>query len=351
MGKQHARFSPSKLEGLEICPKYRREEDMEASSEGAMMHEACEKNDTNGLDEEQRNAVNKALGYKEVLKSRRAGCRELLEVKLELKDLTFGYADVVLMWDDEADVLDYKFGRLEVSDVSGNLQIQAYCAALLEQYPEIQKVRGHAVQPRVGEPNSDEFDRSLLEKTRARIEAVYEKADDPFSPPSRSGQCDKCKHLHRCTAWKPTVLNMADVVQLPAPAVLRGELEPTPQDRSTMQSLAIALEKLAEQWKGANSKFVMEEGGTIPGFGIRERSTGPKVGQVAEALRILKDAGYASDDQLCQALKISIPNLAKTMVEIRGGSEKDERARILELLGDLVSEGVTRYLAKAGKGR
>jgi hypothetical protein len=39
------------------------------------------------------------------------------------------------------------------------------------------------------------------------------------------------------------------------------------------------------------------------------------------------------------------------MVEIRGGSEKDERARILELLGDLVSEGVTRYLAKAGKGK
>ena len=350
MGKQHARFSPSKLEGLESCPKYQREEDTVSSDEGTMMHEASENDNTDGLSEEQRNAVNAAIGYKEILKSRRPDCKESKEVKLELKDLTFGFADVILLWDDEADVIDYKFGRLEVSAVSENLQLQAYCAAVLEMFPSVQTIRGHAVQPRVGTPNSYSFDRSLLEKTRGRIGAIYERANDPFSPPVRSGQCDKCRNLHKCTAWKPTMVRVADLVQLPAPAVLRGEIEPTPQDRNVMQTLAIAIEKLAEQWKKANSKFVLEDGGTIPGFAIRERGTGPKVDQVAVALQRLKDAGY-SNDQLCQALKMSIPNLATAMVEVRGGSEKDERARILEVLGDLVTEGKTRYLAKAGKGK
>lgn len=351
MGKQHARFSPSKLEGLEICPKYRREEDTEASDEGTMMHEACETGNLDGLTEEQRSAVSLALGYKDALKARCAGAQELLEVRLELKDLTFGHADVVLLWDDEADVIDYKFGRNEVSDVSTNLQLQAYCAALLEMYPTVQKVRGHVVQPRVGSPNFAEFDRTLLERTRERIQKVYEIADDPFSQPVKSSQCDKCRNINRCTAWKPTVALVAETMQLPIPAILKGEIEPTPQDRSVMQTLAIALEKLSEQWKGANAKFVLEQGGTIPGFAIRERSTGPKVEDVAQALRILRDAGYASDDQLCQALKISIPKLCETMVEIRGGSEKDERAQILGHLGDLVTEGKTRYLAKAAKSK
>jgi hypothetical protein len=350
MGKKHARFSPSKLEGLEICPKYQREEDTVSSDEGTMMHDASENENTDGLSEEQRNAVQSAVGYKEILKSRRPDCKELKEVKLELKDLTFGFADVILLWDDEADVIDYKYGRLEVSNVSENLQIQTYCACVLEEYPNIQTIRGHAVQPRVGTPNSATFDRSLLQRTRDRIVAIYAKADDPFSIPVRSSQCDKCRNLHKCTAWKPTMMQVADLVQLPAPAILKGELEPTPQDRNVMQTLAIAIEKLAEQWKKANSKFVLEDGGTIPGFAIRERGTGPKVDQVAVALQRLKDNGY-SNDQLCQALKMSIPNLATAMVEVRGGSEKDERAKILEILGDLVTEGKTRYLAKAGKGK
>jgi hypothetical protein len=352
MSKQHARFSPSRLEGLEECPKYERIDTPDVADEGNLLHDASEKEDRTGLTSEQRVLVDSALAYKDYVKSRAPGAVEEKEVKLELKGLTYGFADVILVFPDgEADVIDYKFGRIEVTEAAKNLQLQTYAAALLEMRPEIQKVRVHAVQPRVGNPNSAEFDRTLLARTRARIELVYEKAADPFAPPTRCDNCDYCRHIDRCPAWKPTLVRIADVMQLPAPEVLRGEIEPSVDDRAVMQSLATSLEKVADQWKASNRKFVIDDGNEIPGYRIQERGTGPKVQDVATALRLLADGGYASHEQLIACLKLSIPDLAESMTTIRGGDAKGERARILEILGDLVTEAKTRFLAKAKKSK
>jgi len=350
MSRQHARFSPSRLEGLEECPKYERVETEDVAEEGTLLHEACEEGDTKGLTSEQKALVEAALAYKEFVKSRVAGAVEEKEIKLELKDLTYGFADVVIVAPDQtADILDYKFGRIEVTGAATNLQLVTYAAALLEMRPEVQKVRVHAVQPRIGSPNSAEFDRSLLERTRARIELVYQRAADPFAPPTRCDNCDRCKHQDRCPAWKPTLLRITEVMQLPAPEVLRGEVEPSVDDRAVMQALALALENVAGQWRKSNTKFVIEDGNEIPGYRIQERRTGPKVTNVSAALQLLSDQGYATKDQLIGCLKMSIAQLAESMTEIRGGTAKDERARILEILGDLVTESTTRFLAKAKK--
>lgn len=352
MPKTHARFSPSRLEGLELCPKYERQEIEDAADEGTLMHEACETRNLEGLTPEQKQQVERALAYVDSLASAKPGAKIEQEVKLELGDLTYGHADWIAVWDDYAEVVDFKFGRMDVTHAEKNLQIQTYGAALMSMRPEIQKVRVHVVQPRVGAPNFAEFDRSLIEQIRARIELVYQRSGDPFSAPVQGDHCAMCAWAHKCPALKPGLARVAEVFEMPVPAVLRGELEPTPQDRYALQILAGLLEKVAEQWKQGNKEAFFDKGIMIPGLAVRERTTTRvRQEQVAEALRRLRDSGYAGEDQLLGALKLSLPDLAKAMVEIRGGTEKDERAQILKILDGLVEENTTRYLAKAGKGK
>jgi len=352
MSKQHARFSPSKLEGLEQCPKFERAPIEDAADEGELLHKAAEAEDLGGLMPEQRSAVSSALQYVGALAAAKPGAKIEKEIKLELKDLTYGFADWIAVWGDYAEVVDFKFGRVEVTPAAKNLQVQSYAAALMEMRPEIQKVRCHVVQPRVGSPNFAEFDRSLVDVTRARIELVYSRSGDPFTAPTPGDHCARCTWAHKCPALKPALVQMAETFSMPVPAVLRGEIEPTPQDRYALQMLATLLEKVAGQWKDGNRKAWFELGIEIPGLAVRERATSRvRQDQVAEALKRLRDAGYATEQQLIGCLKMSIPDLANQMVEIRGGTSKEERARILEVLGDLVEESVTRFLAKAAKGK
>jgi hypothetical protein len=349
--KQHARFSPSRLENLEICPKFEMQEMEDSADEGTLMHEAAEKEDLSGLSEEQRTQVQAALDYKSVIVSKRPNAKVLKEERVELQGLTYGTLDLAVVWDDEADIADYKFGRVEVEHASRNLQVQTYAAALMEMRPELQKVTVHIIQPRVGTPSFATFDRSLVAQIRARIELVYSKTGDPFSPPCPGAICDRCRWAHRCPALKPALVQASETFGMPVPEVLRGEVPATPEDRYKLQMLAILFEKVAEQWKESNKKAWFEEGVVIPGLVVQERSSGPRVRKefIAAAMRKLRDEGYANEDQILNCLKISIPDLAKQMVEIRGGTEKEERARILEILEGMIVESSSRFLAKAPK--
>ncbi len=354
MSKTHARFSPSKLENLENCPKFEYASSDVLASEGTMLHEATEKRNLAGLDAEQKTAVESCLAYVDVLAAKMPGGIILQEERVELADLSYGHLDwAVIFPNKEADVVDFKFGRGEVSSAQKNLQIRTYAAALMEMRPELEKVRGHIVQPRVGTPNWAEFDRSVVAEVRARIELVYQRSGDPFSAPTTGDHCEKCQWAHKCPALKPGLVSLAETFSMPVPDVLLGKLEPTPEDRAKLHVLATLLEKVAEQWKKNNSEAFFEKGIQIPGLVVRERSSGPKVpsGNMVAALGKLRDAGYASEDQLIGCLSLSIPELCRQMTEIRGSTEREERAQVLELLDGLTVESVSRYLAKAPKGK
>ena len=61
----HHELGPSALKYVEICPGYRSEKNVSTpwAEEGTMLHEACENDDMEGLDEEQASAVATCLDY------------------------------------------------------------------------------------------------------------------------------------------------------------------------------------------------------------------------------------------------------------------------------------------------
>ena len=64
----HHELGPSALKYVEICPGYRNENVSSPwAEEGTLLHEACERGDTEGLDDEQAKAVVSCLDYVEKL--------------------------------------------------------------------------------------------------------------------------------------------------------------------------------------------------------------------------------------------------------------------------------------------
>ena len=79
----HHEMGPSALKYVEICPGYRSENTTTPwAEEGTLLHEACERGDTNGLDDEQSRAVASCLDYVESLE--KGADRVLKEHRVEI---------------------------------------------------------------------------------------------------------------------------------------------------------------------------------------------------------------------------------------------------------------------------
>ena len=81
----HHKFGPSALKYVEICPGYRSENVTTVwAEEGTLLHEACERGDTEGLDEEQSRAVASCLDYVNKLEKNADEAHKELRVEISL---------------------------------------------------------------------------------------------------------------------------------------------------------------------------------------------------------------------------------------------------------------------------
>ncbi len=351
MAKKHARYSPSALDSLDRCIRFKYDDTLteDEATEGQLLHEAAETGDTGGLNPDQKEDVENALAYVEGLKTKLGLWEDLKEPRIELKDLTFGYADRVLFNRDtgELHVCDYKFTR-----VAGDheFQVQTYAAGAIEErgVRPVSKVTTHVIAPRLNILESREHDPAqLLDQIRARIEALYERIDDPFNPPTPHGDlCAKCARAARCPALNQSAVAVARGQGLPLPAVFDPASMISTQDRALGHALASALENWAKQVKQQNTEFA-KAGGDVPGYVLRSRSTGARVDKddTALAIRILQANGY-TDDEIYQACRLSINDIAKAHAAISTDSEKATKDRVKELLSAITSEGTATFLQK-----
>jgi len=360
MSKAHARFSPSRLEKLSVCPCFQYREaigggDSPDANEGRLLHSAAENENTKGLTEEQANAVNFVLG---VISSIKAGLSpdvlDFKETRIEIPDLTFGFADRVMLdlKTRRGLVADYKFGRKVVTEARDNFQVQAYVTGVFLSNPEIDKITGYILAPRCpgDEVSSHEFDRSIVQATCDRIDKLYDGLDDPFKKPRAedSELCALCRNNSRCPEVGATAVLVARSMGLPMPENFRPDAIVSARDRLTGQLIAGALETWSEQVKKNNLEFV-NSGGDIPGLNKRTRSLGvrlPKENTVV-GLKALVDAGYATMEQALGAASLTLGELARIGTELHGSKEVEEKELIKEILDGLTTEGTTCYLQKA----
>lgn len=356
--KQHARYSPSRIPNLKKCLRFKYVEgevdketgvaaENEAAAEGTMLHDAANKRDLRGLTDEQQRAVESGVQYVDSVIAECPGGQVFYETTVSLEDLTYGDADVIVVSADKkiGHILDYKFGRV---DTDYDDQVRTYAAALLEQYPEMEKVLTHIVAPRLGEaPSVQEFDRSLLTQVRKELTELYARIDNPFNPATPHAElCGKCARAEYCPNFNTALKPVVHGVGLLLPASWNPGDRSDPVDMARRQICAGALASWIDDVKSNNAEFVAA-GGEIPGFKLVQRSTGMKIDREATktAFDMLVSVGY-DPSLLWSALSISLTEVANQRKSVEGGDASEYKEQMKQVLGELIREGRCQFLQK-----
>jgi hypothetical protein len=363
MGKhKHARFSPSSHDSLEQCIRfeYLQQDDGDenaAASEGQMLHDAYERECLAGLDDEQKNCVQGLIDYRNSLLATEGGpdCWELIkEGKWTLEDRTYGRADDVLIHKTKpiVHVNDAKFTR---RDDDHSHQVETYGAAVFEErflgtkFEDEVIIHTHVAMPRVKTIHSETYKGTeLYKKTCDRIDALYERIEDPFNPPTpHEDLCERCNRAGKCPALGKAVVQVAQGIGLPLPEVFAPNAIVSLRDRALAQVLAGALKTWAEKVKKANNEFA-KEGNDIPGFTLRSRSNGYRAGNdvTNDIFATLKDSGV-DEAEILNACTFSLSKFAKNRSAISMSSEAEIKEEVQAQIGEYLTESSSQFLVKA----
>jgi len=378
MSEKHAKHSPSSLDNLDKCVRFKHVEMEDASSEGTDLHAAYTANRTKALhDDEQKESVQGCIDYTASLLATESGPGEwfdMQEVRVVLRDLTWGHADRVLLHKTKpiAHVLDAKFTRVEgVHDFQIRTYGAAFCEMMAEaasrkqqlvlQSPEtdstwkigvstpLEHVTTHVMVPRLRKiDTAAHVPIELLASVRQEITELYERCNDPFEQPTpNEDTCQRCANAHRCPALSSTAISLSKGLGLPMPQDFDMSSTASPKDRGRAQVLAQAFENWAKGVKSFNTEFV-DAGGEIPGFKMISRSTGARIDKedTATAAILLRDMGVTTEDIL-NASRLSINDLTAI---VAGGDPNRTKVRtkeeIIENLTGIIKAGAAKYLTR-----
>jgi hypothetical protein len=274
--------------------------------------------------------------------------RILREVKLTVRGLTFGYADVVIIdfTNRVIHVVDYKLGRLAVKHAEDNLQLHAYGVGAMERFRSFPTLHTWLIAPRVPDFTDAVFDRSIIPRTRDRIQNIISSAADVFKKPRGGPQCAFCTNKPRCVVMNNAVegvVRQAGHFELPEQFL--PERIVTAEDRAKSLLLARVLPDWCTLVKQAHTQAVLMHGEDIPGFSLRSRAGSLRVADPAVVLEyVTRSLGITHEQLLTSGVaSISLAKLAELMrteCPVEEFETKRDYVNALEsTLGDAVSRG------------
>ena len=350
MTDTHHKYSPSSLELYEACPCYKPDDsprDTTAADEGTLMHLAAETDDVSILEtEEQVEQVERVLSFKRELIAKYDTPIVLNEERVTVEGLTRGTVDLTVISGDEADLLDYKFGRNPVTEADLNGQVQAYVAGTFEAHPDLQTIHATLILPRQDHVTSATYTRGNLDRIRLRISTIIDRceSEDKVPHPTDKG-CMYCGNKASCSALHDYALNVG--ATLPVPVTFDMEQVTSPEDMAQLLVLGKLLEDWSKQVRGSVTKLAIEDGVEIPGFGIASRSGTYEITEVYNAIEHVLEKYPVDLTAITQACKLSLPKLTDVIAAIDGRPKKDVREELVTALDDYLVQGNTvTYLKK-----
>ena len=255
-----------------------------AAEEGTKLHERIpESASLSDLEEEQASAVSQVRRF---VASKSNGCDGLhhelpLVFEHEGREITFGTADVVIVYPSKVVVIDAKFGRAQPMPMFLNVQGAVYAKMAMEHF-DVDCAEFYSLHPRLerGLCHCETFtDREQLTRTLLGILETAEKYPNTLTPGYQ--QCVYCPAFGWCEA---AAKSGTQILGLPLddsdapPRVLASQLE---------------LARFVEKWVAARrevAKKCIENGMRVPGWGLQRRA-GRRKGSPKRVLEYLKETG------------------------------------------------------------
>ncbi len=295
----HAKWSPSKLKYVELCPGFDgREGNVNPAAEmGTRIHEALEKMDLDLLtDNWERLIAERCLDtYQDIVERHGWTGKDYVthhEVRLEINlgdDLeTFGTCDVLLTLGDVGIAIDWKTGKGAVDDASVNTQAQAYVLGSFQRHPTLRKIHFYFVIPQRDEVTFHTYTRADCDRIKLRLNTVIRRGEkfqdlwkddrggvpvEMFNP--QPNLCEFCANQWKCHAITKKVFDIANKYGtdgLPVPTKVHGSETEDPDDMAKLLRLVPVIEAWVGGVKSRSKQMAFDEGVEIPGFDPKERA-------------------------------------------------------------------------------
>lgn len=287
----HHRYSPSTLQMRKASPCWdpRSDNESEAAAAGTLQHDAAETGDLSKLtSDEQIEKVSMVLEYVETVKQyfRDRDGKEPLVIKERLLqvdeyDTTAGYNDtaIVSALGDEAEVIDFKFGRWAVEPAETNLQGYSYVLGLAKKVLTLglpytlKRCKMTFLLPYRDEIDSHTFEASEFERLMFEVRAVVGRSTNKsLAKQPTIGTCVFCKHLAEGKCEAVTSI-MVKVGQKYAPLIIPADVSPTTAAHGPDRTMLMKLTDVAKAWgEGMRSQITLiaiEEGVAPDGYGFK----------------------------------------------------------------------------------
>lgn len=312
----HPLYPPSSLPAIAICPARVRMgqglpdlPESEDASEGRMLHSAVKAGDV-ALDSEQAELVRKCRDLISELSENDTGHvfhEERISVfGTDFQELTFGTADIVILFDDKVKIIEEKYGRNEVEEAANNLQLACYAVGAAQKYG-VDKVECHVFQPRINRHSSYTF--TDISAVLASIEAVIDKSKAPawiYHPCEEA--CRYCKAKFTC---EPCLRSLS---ALPAVAAV-PEADKALVLAKTMPKLIPAAKQAAKLAEAilSRAKEMIAAGTPIEGFCLKEGNEVRFVADILKAFESTKD--FIPQDEFLKLCSVSVGAYEEKFIE------------------------------------
>ena len=343
----HHPFSPSSLDRLKACPgswfmqQGMPREESEEADEGTMLHDKVARGDLSGLTTEQEELVRACLDY---LKDKVDDDTEVIyEMPLDIRGssgdiITSGTADVVIIHrgDDEriklVEIIDWKFGRTPVKDVSRNLQLAAYALGVMQRYG-VTECYAHIFQPRIHGVSGYLFTKP--ENIMYNIETVIKRAKSDTVVLDAGDHCKYCLAKAKCPAFAK-VFAAVDAYHEDALS--------NPDTLLDLWNKSKVVEKYLAKIKEAVEAYVTEHG-ELGGWHWKEKPGNREIKDVPALMNRVGDV--ISPSEFYGTCKVSVASIIgllvdKLMAESKAQGLKATKAETKRQVEDQLSDLITR---------
>lgn len=362
----HAEFGPSSLKYVASCRGWKsRGGTSDAAEMGTRIHEAVEARNPSALRDERELSIYEQLVEAEErwISTLFADAKFAAEFREEPIDIalpyecdTFGTADLVVVGNGVALVLDHKTGIGEIDPVEKNWQSKAYSVGVFQRWPEVKTIHAVFLVPQRNEELHGVYTRDMLPQMEEDIARtiVLAKTVRPkwfIGQPSieelnPNNGCSYCAFADRCPALGALAVDVAARYEpelIPEGPIRSTEVD-DPETLGKLYTIASIVEKWAE---GIKRKSVLSALDGLPPTGYKLRSMGaPK--RITDTLQFLKVAEEKLSLDKSELLQFAEFPFAKIRDYFAGKAKRGEKTASAKLFEETL---IDSHAAESGTER
>ena len=264
------------------------------------------------------------------------------EERLWYGDQWSGQIDLINFFgenDSTALVVDWKTGRNAQSSASENLQLRAYAVLVKKEFPQLKRIIVAIVQPMAAPYTLCEYDEADLAAADEQIQGIVSAALAPNAPRTPSPDaCKYCRAKNICPEAQAEVTSMVEVKGEIIPQLTNDQVADFLEKAEIVEAF---IESLREE-----AKKRLQNGAEIAGRKLTAGRTSRSIEDHQEAFN--RVSAVIGENQYISACKVSVPSLEKVFAASTGLKPKEAKAKLEELLGDvLVSKTGEPIMARA----